>query len=75
MMDLEGMSGYINGEVIDIEDRRLLDTVYGSERDAWHRAFEFGEVLRKKLRINDLSISVTPKGRGKFYLYLEADAA
>lgn len=74
-MDLQGMPGYIDGKVVNVEDRRLLDTVYGSKDDAWEKALELGKTLRDKLRIDDLLVSVEPKGRGKFYLYLEAERA
>jgi hypothetical protein len=71
-MDSLTLLGYINGEVT-CEDRRLLDTVDGTEREAWKKALEYGRILRKELRINNLLVSVTTKNRWTHYLYLEAE--
>lgn len=73
-MDLASLRGYINGEVT-CEDRRPLDTVDGSERDAWEKALEYGRVLRRELRIDNLLVSVKRAGPRTYYLYLEAERA
>jgi hypothetical protein len=56
----------------DADGGTFLDSVEGTEDDAWKRALEYGDALRVKLGVPGLVVSVKRKGARLFYLYLEA---
>ena len=59
-------------DVPDSKGRKYLDSVEGTEDDAWTKALEYGDALRGSLGVPGLVVSVKRKGARLFYLYLEA---
>jgi hypothetical protein len=59
-------------EAPDSRALTYLDSVEGTEDDAWKRALEYGDALRGSLGVPGLVVSVKRKGARLFYLYLEA---
>jgi hypothetical protein len=56
----------------DLKGRTYLDSVEGTDRDAWTKALEYADALRLTLGVADRVVSIERKRARLFYLYLEA---
>lgn len=48
----------------------LIDTVVGTEEEAFERAFYYADILRKKFDMDALAVKVKASGWRTFYLYV-----
>lgn len=48
----------------------FIESVEGTEEDAFERAFKYADILRKKFGLNALAVQVKPAGWNTFYLYV-----
>jgi hypothetical protein len=63
-MDLDSATGSTK------KDERFIDSVQGTEDDAYRAAFKYADILRKKFGIPTLSVKVEEAGWGWYYLYV-----
>jgi hypothetical protein len=48
----------------------FIDSVEGTEEDAFKVAFKYADILRKKFGMDALAVKVQPAGWNTFYLYV-----